>query len=82
MTNSCPKCSAVGRRVRDTTIRAILKPDTNTQLVDSRFCRTRECPGRFALRPSNGSVIPSPVFLVIRALGEQSVIQARPVFRR
>lgn len=43
--SACPRCGAVGRVVRDETIRAILKPDHADALlaVERRFCRTPTC---------------------------------------
>ena len=43
--SACPRCGAVGKVVRDETIRAILKPGHADDLlgVDRRFCRTPNC---------------------------------------
>lgn len=42
---ACPRCGAVGKVVRDETIRAILKPGQSERLVavERRFCRTPSC---------------------------------------
>lgn len=42
---ACPRCGAVGKVVRDETIRAILKPGHADALpgVERRFCRTPSC---------------------------------------
>jgi len=44
-TASCPGCAAPGRRVDDSTLGALLRPDAKARLTGGgyRFCRTESC---------------------------------------